>query len=57
MVVVLVGAKVIKAPSVRHKTLEVFYKNIGTTLLFQLVLGNMPPVGSRGLVRAPNLYI
>ena len=35
---------------VRHKTFEVFYKNIRTTLLFLLVLGNMPPVGSRGLV-------
>ena len=38
------------ARHVRHKTFEVFYKNIRTTLLFRLVLGNMPPVGSRGLV-------
>ena len=38
------------ARHVRHKTFEVFYKNIITTLLFRLVLGNMPPVGSRGLV-------
>ena len=38
------------ARHVRHKTFEVFYKNIRTTLLFHLVLGNMPPVGSRGLV-------
>ena len=38
------------ARHVRHKTFEVFYKNIRTTLLFCLVLGNIPPVGSRGLV-------
>ena len=38
------------ARHVCHKTLEVFYKNVRTTLLFHLVLGNMPPDGSWGLV-------